>query len=358
MVSVPSSSSPPEQREGKEKIPVSMPSHESNGSSPSTHVTAAVERLEASDEPPLQRADALVELAMDLQKQPRDPQELIDALFLYDRAMDLVKEDAVARARILAGRGGALRRMPGSGLAELQQARDAFVEALPILREAGDAEEVAEVEMSYGLVLHAMAPTGQAKLQDAVQAYQRALRTFDAERYPREFATLHNNLATAYLSLRLAPEKEGLKEAMAVQSFQEALKVVTLEQDPSEYAMLQNNLGNALQAMRSSHPWENLLRALEAYDEALKVRTEYDTPVEFANTIANKANALMNLPDDPEHPEKGNPDRLRQAIALFHKAADVFQRHHLPERAQMVKRFAAELDAELRGAAATSGDDD
>jgi len=332
-----------------------MQTPEATTPDPSAHVTAAVERLATSHEPALQRADALVELALDLQKQPRDPQELIDALYLYDQAMGLVNGDAVARARILAGRGGALRRMPGSGLEELRQARDAFGEALPVLREAGDAEEVAEVEMSYGLVLHAMAPTGQAKLQDAVQAYQRALRTFDADRYPREFATLHNNLATAYLSLRLAPEKEGLKEAMAVQSFREALKVVSMEEDPTEFAMLQNNLGNALQAMRSSHPWENLLRAIEAYDEALKVRSEYDTPVEFANTISNKANALMNLPDDPEHPEEGNPGRLRQAIALFHKAADVFKRHHLADRAEMVKRIAAELDADLRGAAASSG---
>ncbi|MEM1028751.1 MAG: hypothetical protein AAF928_04110 [Myxococcota bacterium] len=333
----------------------SLPSMTASFGPPSDHVTATVARVTMSDEPPLRRADALVELALDLQKRPRDPQELVDALYLYDQALELLHDDPVARARILAGRGGALRRMPGSGVEELKQAREAFASALPVLREAGDAEEVAEVEMSYALVLHALAPTGLAKLQDAVQAYQRALRTFDAKRYPREFATLHNNLATAYLSLRLAPEKEGLKEAMAVQSFREALKVVTLEQDPTEYAMLQNNLGNALQAMRSAHPWENLTRALEAYDEALKVRTEFDTPVEFANTISNQANALMNLPDDPEHPERGNPNRLRRAIALFHKAADVFRRHHLPERAEMVKRLAAELDADLRGGVATSG---
>ncbi|NVB40876.1 hypothetical protein G6O69_23760 [Pseudenhygromyxa sp. WMMC2535] len=331
---------------------------------PSPHVAATVERLRASEQPAIQRADALVELATDLQKQPRDPQELIDALYLYDEALALVAGqdgegseggDAVARARILAGRGAALRRMPGSGVEELLAARDAFAEALPVLHEAGDAEEVAEVEMSYGLVLHALAPAGMAALKDAVQAYQRALRTFDAQHYPREFATLHNNLATAYLSLRLAPEKEGLREAMAVQSFRQALEVVTLEEDPSEYAMLQNNLGNALQAMRSSHPWENLLRAVEAYDAALEVRTEYDTPVEFANTLANKANALMNLPDDVDAPERGNPDRLRQAIALLHKAGDIFARCYLPDRAQIVKRLAAELDADLRGAATGGG---
>lgn len=313
----------------------------------SPHVQAMIDRVDEADRPALEKAESLVEVAFDLQKQPRAPQDLFDALALYDRAADLAREHPLARARSLAGKGAALRRMPGTGLEELTSAQDAFIEALPILREAGEPEEVAEAELTYGLVLQALASSGKAPLPDAVQAYQRALRVFTSEAYPREFAVIHNNLATAYLSMRLAPDREVMREALAVQSFREALKVVTLQDDPSEYAMLQNNLGNALQALRSKHPTENLLRAIEAYDEALKVRTRYDTPVEFANTIANKANALMNLPDDPEHPDRGNPRNLREAAQLLHEADQLFRAHGLEDRAHMVQEVLESLAPDL-----------
>ncbi|MEM9189392.1 MAG: hypothetical protein AAGF12_09470 [Myxococcota bacterium] len=314
---------------------------------PSEHVAATVERVAAAGRPDLEQAEALVDVALDLQKQPRAPQDLFDALYLYEKAVTLAEEFPAARARAIAGRGSALRRMPGGGLEALEGARSSFEEALPVLREVGEPEEVAEIEMSLGLVLQALANDHKASLGSAVAAYQRALKVFSRGRFPREFAILHNNLATAYLSMRLSPEQGKMREALAVQSFREALKVVTLEEDPTEYAMLQNNLGNALQAVQTSHRFENLHRAVEAYDEALKVRTEYDTPVEYANTLANKANALMNLPDVPGEEEKGNPKNTRQAIELLRKARAVFSEHHLPDRAQMVGELVDGLTREL-----------
>ncbi|MEL6342417.1 MAG: hypothetical protein AAFV53_04750 [Myxococcota bacterium] len=320
--------------------------------SPSPHITAAVERIAAGEPSPLRRAEALVEVAVDLQRQPRDPQQLVDAIFLYDQAARMAADAPLAYARATAGKGSALRRMPGAGLDVIVAARDAFEEALPLLRARGEPEEVAEVEMSYGLVLQTLAGAHKAPLPHAIQAYQRALRFFNATQHPREYAILHNNLATAYLSMRMDPQRGPLREALAVQSFQEALRCVTLESDPVEYAMLQNNLGNALQATRTTRPFEHLTRAVEAYDEALKVRTAYDTPVEFANTIANKANALMNLPDDPDEPGQGNPDNLNQAVGLLAQARDVFARHQLADRAQVVEQLRAQLAAELEVAGA------
>lgn len=314
---------------------------------PSPHITAAVDRITAGEPSPLRRAEALVEVAVDLQRQPRDPQALVDAIFLYDQAARLAADTPLARARAIAGKGSALRRTPGAELDVLVAARAAFEEALPILRQHGEAEEVAEVEMSYGLVLQALAGAHRAPLPKAIQAYQRALRFFQQEQHPREYAILHNNLATAYLSMRMDPSRDALREALAVQSFQEALRCVSLETDPVEYAMLQNNLGNALQATRTTRPFAHLARAVAAYDEALKVRTAYDMPVEHANTLANKANALMNLPDDPRHPEQGNPHNLLQAIQLLEGARDLFAAHQLSDRAGMVETLRAQLAQEL-----------
>ncbi|MED5374436.1 MAG: hypothetical protein VX899_25685 [Myxococcota bacterium] len=314
---------------------------------PRAHIQAAMERVRASGRSPLEQADALSEIALDLQRQPKDPQELWEAIALYEEAERLTADFPLGHARILAGKGAALRRMPGVGLDEMVAARDALDAALPVLREKGEDEETAEAEMVHGLILQALAPTGKARLADAVKAYQRALRVFQPPGFPREFAILHNNLATAYLSMRMAPEKEGVREALAVQSFQEALKVINLIDDPSEYAMLQNNLGNALQSTKTAHRLENLARAVEAYDEALKVRTPHDTPVEYANTISNKANALMNLPDDPEDPDKGNPIKLQQAVDLLVEAGNIFQQFGLPDRAQTVAGIADNLRQEL-----------
>jgi len=317
----------------------------------SPHIRETVREILTTERADLEKAEALVEVAWDLQKKPKDAQELADALYLYDRALELSNGQHLAWARAMAGRGAALRRMPSEGTETLEPARDALDAALTILREAGEPEEIAEIEMTLGLVIQSLAHASKAPLNDAVQAYQRALRTFRSESHPREFAILHNNLATAYLSMKLSPERDKLREALAVQSFREALTVVTLDGDPSEYAMLQNNLGNALQALRTSHVQENLRRAVEAYDEALKVRTPHDTPIEYANTIANKANALMNLLDDPEDPDAKNPINLRQAINLLRQAAKVFKQHGVNDRASIVITLAEDLDRELRGEA-------
>lgn len=313
----------------------------------SPHLEAAVAQAEAAEATPLLRAEALVAIAYDILRKPRSVQDLHDAHALYARAEAWAEAEPLAWARAAAGRGVVLRRLPGEGLENLEAARAAFERALAVLRVEGDAEEVAEIEMNYGLVLHTLANAGLAPMREAIAAYQRALRTFDREAHPREYAILHNNLATAYLSARLAPEREGLREALAVQSFQEALKVVTLERDPVEYAMLQNNLGNALQAVSSARRFENLQRAIAAYDEALKVRRRGAMPVEYANTLANKANALMNLPDDLEHLEVGNPRHLAEAIALLAEAGDVFREHGLAERAAVVDELAANLRREV-----------
>ena len=194
--------------------------------------------------------------------------------------------------------------------------------------------------------MQSLSQNGAARIQDAIQCYHRALRTFTREAYPQEFAILHNNLAIAYLSIPMSDERGKMSEALAVQSFEEVLKVINFVDHPSEYAMIQNNLGNALQYVSSSHVIENNLRALEAYDEALKVRTRRDTPLEYANTLANKANVLRNLPDDPENPGLGNAANIQKALALYREAHQIFTQFGQIGGAQIVAEALAELEAE------------
>lgn len=309
-------------------------------------VRAALTSAQDERAPAVERAEMLTELAMGLQRRPKTPEHLHAAVRLYDHALALCPADApLLRARITARKGTALQAIPESGTTWLAQARAAYEAMLPVLARLGTDEEVAEAEMNLGLVLQQLAGAGRARIADAIAAYQRSLRTFNAKRYPVEFAILQNNLATAFLSMPMTDERTKVREALAVQCFEEALKVVNLIDHPAEYAMLQNNLGNALQYASSSHAVENNLRALAAYAEALKVRTRATTPLEYANTIANKANCLWNLPEDPAHP--GTDSRLKEAKVCYQEAREIFASYGELEKAQMMTEAVGRLEREI-----------
>ena len=226
---------------------------------------------------------------------------------------------------------------------------------MPILVNCGRPEEIAEAEMNLGLVVQNLAGAGRARITDAISAYQRALRTFDKARFPREFAILQSNLATAFLSMPFTDERGKMREALAVQAFEEGLKVVNLIDHPSEYAMLQNNLGNALQYASSSHTLENNLRALDAYDEALKVRTREAAPLEYANTISNRANCLWNLPDEADTPQHGNRSNLAKAQADYMEARAIFMAHGELDKARIVAEAVDQIGREILSLPATNG---
>ncbi len=311
-------------------------------------VKAAIAAIESETSSLSEKIEMLLTIATDLQQKPKSSQQLEAAIALYDKAIELAfKSYPLFKARALAGKGTALRTIPSEDAELLLAAKQAYELALPILQELASPKEVAEVEMNLGLVLQALVSFQQAKMQDAISAYKRSLRVFNGLTHPQEYAILQNNIAIAYLSFPLAPEKGEMRQALAVQSLQEALQWITLRDHPLEYAMLQNNLANALQYLPSTHPLENNLQALTAYDEALKVRTLQDTPLEYANTIANKANLLYNLPDDVEHPEAGNRQNLLQAKAYYQEALQIFSQYGELGRGEVVAAVLVEVEREL-----------
>ncbi|MBU6450370.1 MAG: hypothetical protein KGS72_01230 [Cyanobacteria bacterium REEB67] len=320
---------------------------------PSHQYTQAVAAVESENVSLGEKIEMLMEIAMGLQQRPKSAQQLLDAVNLYNRALELCPEEAILfKARLQARKATALQMIPSEEAHFLMDAQKELEVSLPVFEEsnkqdlpgAATKEEIAEVQMNLGLVLQSLAGFHKAKITDAIFWYQRALRVFTKEAYPAEYAILHNNLATAYLSIPFSDEKAKMREALAVQSFEAALEVVTIEDMPSEYAMLQNNLGNALQYVSSSHAVENNLRALTAYDEALRVREFRTAPLAYANTIANKANCLRNLPDDPENPQAGNSKRLAEAAKLLKEAQVIFKANGEFGKAQSVAQTILELE--------------
>jgi len=320
-------------------------------------LSAALKAVESEAASVPEKAEMLMEIAMGLQQQPKDISDLDAAVTLYRKALEIVADQSpLLAARIRARMGTALMVTPSETTEPLEQAKSAFEDALAILSSEGEREEIAEAEMNLGLVLQSLSGQNKARVQDAISAYQRALRTFDKVKHPQEFAILQNNLATAFLSIPFVDERSAMREALAVQAFREGLSVVTLIDHPTEYAMLQNNLGNALQYASTSHRVENGFRALEAYEEALKVRNARNTPGEFANTIANMANCLSNLPDDPENPDSGNAENVARAVALYEEARALFARLGEHEKASITNSAIEALRiAQLQGATVAAG---
>ena len=220
------------------------------------NVKAALAAAESADATPSEKVEMLMEIAMSLQQNPKSVQDIHYAVSLYQKAASLCQTEPLLMARVQARMGTALNATPHNGPEYLLQAHTAFESAIPALKTYGSAQELAEAEMNLGLTIQSMAALGYARITDGINAYLRALRTFTREAYPAEFAILHNNLATAYLSMPVTEQNGKMREALAVQSFEEALQVVTLVDHPSEYAMLQNNLGNSLQYSSSSHAVE------------------------------------------------------------------------------------------------------
>lgn len=312
-------------------------------------VAAARRVAEESSASVAEKAEMLMEIAMGLQQRPKEAEDILAAIDLYREAAGLCREsDVLLCARIQARMATALMAVPSDDPEPLDEAHAALRRAIPLFSGLGTAEELAEAEMNLGLVLQSLAGIGRARIQDAIGAYQRALRTFGKFTHPREYAILHSNLATAFLSVPMASEAGKLSEALAVQSFEEGLSAVNLIDHPVEYAMLQNNLGNALQYASSSHRVENGFRALEAYDEALKVRNRRNSPIEYANTIANKANCLANLPDDPDDGGAGNPRHLAQALKLYREAREIFAAAGAIDRAAGATEAIRELEMAVR----------
>jgi len=313
-----------------------------------SEVKAALAAVEAEDASLAEKIEMLMEMAMGLQTRPKTPDHLRQAILLYEKALELCPAELfLLRGRLHARLATALQAVPADDLAPLKDAQRNLEAARDILKHDGTPEEMAEIEMNLGLVLQSLASANAVPITAAIAAYQRALRTFDAKAFPKEYAILQNNLATAFLSIPFSDERAKMREALAVQAFQEGLKVVNIIDHPSEYAMLQNNLGNALQYVSSSHSVENCLRALDAYDEALKVRTRATTPAEYANTIANYANCLRNLPDDVARPEHGNRKNLDKALQQYREAAEIFADFGEAQKVRIVSEIIAEIEAEL-----------
>ena len=170
-----------------------------------------------------------------------------------------------------------------------------YSEALSYLNQAielykEEEQEVlgAELFSKKAEILHQWAKSGMPHFyQQAIQAYQEALKVVKQDLYPYWFAEIHNRLGVLYAEMPEEQQKRSIWAAVSATSFVEALSFFTKEEYPYEYASVCHNYATALinypQAIRN----DNIEKALNYFNESLEIRTAEAYPQERTMTLLN-----------------------------------------------------------------------
>ena len=164
-----------------------------------------------------------------------------------------------------------------------------------------------------------------ARLEQAVAAYEAALKEWTRDKVPLDWAITQNNLGTA---LRTLGERErgNARLEEAVEAHEDALKECTRDKMPLDWARTQNNLGDALQTLgQRESGTARLDQAAEAYEAALEEWTRDKVPLDWAMTQNNLSNVLTTL---GQH-ESGTA-RLEEAVEACEAALEELTRDKVP----------------------------
>ncbi len=191
---------------------------------------------------------------------------------------------------------------------------DRAINALPL---NASRELRAELQIARALARQEVAGTERGALIAVVADLTEATKIFREDSHPELFALCNLHLGLAYLVMPMSDEGDRIRIGVAVNSLRAALRIYQRETHPLEWASTQLNLANALQYLPSVHQEENLDEAVQLYEELLQYRTRESDPIGFARILANQGNALGHLGvfDDAA-------DRLRTAQAIFAESGD------------------------------------
>jgi tetratricopeptide (TPR) repeat protein len=179
-----------------------------------------------------------------------------------DRAMTL---------RCLAETLGGLTHMEHD-LAVYNAAVQAYQAAIAIYSAAGDKIDEAQNQLMLGQILTAIALIDNNKeASQANQASNSALKVFDKEHYPQEWAEAQQAIAMNLANLGLHEAgPQGLREAVTI--LNDVLLVRTRAQMPHEWAVTQLLLGETLEKLGEQEPGASYFaEAVSAEKSALEV---------------------------------------------------------------------------------------
>jgi tetratricopeptide (TPR) repeat protein len=186
---------------------------------------------------------------------------------------------------------------------------------------AGDSDETGAALNNLGIALATLGErdSGTERLEQAVEAFQQALKEYTRDRVPLDWAATQKNLGTALQTLG-ARDSDTDRLEQAVEAYQQTLKEYTRDEVPLNWAATQNNLGDALKTLgaRDSDA-DRLEQAVAAFQQALKERTRDRVPLDWAMTRYNWAITELTLFEktaQAAHLDRAQ-DLLRTAAAEF-----------------------------------------
>jgi tetratricopeptide (TPR) repeat protein len=166
-------------------------------------------------------------------------------------------------------------------------------------------------------------------LDIAITGLEIVSTVFSRDQFPEEWATIQNNLGTAYQEITQGDLTQNIETS--IRYLEAALQVRTREASPEQWAETQNNLGVAYYSRIQGDRVESLELAIAAYEAALQVYTLENFPRDWAELQINLGAAYRErLQGDPD-------ENLELAIAAYEAALQVCTREAFPERWAMIQ---------------------
>ncbi|MEE8393119.1 MAG: cyclic nucleotide-binding domain-containing protein [Rhodospirillales bacterium] len=160
---------------------------------------------------------------------------------------------------------------------------------------------------------------------NAVEAYQAALKHQPREDHPFEWAVNSKNLGEVLLALAEINNDTEMLES-AADALSETLKVISRLDAPRLWASAQNSLGLALYRLDlRAGDTEVLKHSLASFQEALKVYTRADSPLLWAEVMSNFAQAAQVLGK-----QLRNPEVLKKAVSACQSVLEVRKKENAP----------------------------
>jgi tetratricopeptide (TPR) repeat protein len=173
---------------------------------------------------------------------------------------------------------------------------------------------------------------GSEQLQCSAELYRRLLdEHWTGESEQKERAAVQNNLGNVLL--RLGERNKSTKDLDdAVKAYEAALKVRTRDQAPQDWAITKINLASTFSRLGrleletgTGNGVERSNQAVSIYREVLKEQSESKTPQDWAMTQNNLADALIAL---GKHGKDAN--LLNEAVVACHATMRVWTRSSVP----------------------------
>ncbi|MCI0482588.1 MAG: hypothetical protein L0213_13495, partial [Candidatus Dadabacteria bacterium] len=134
------------------------------------------------------------------------------------------------------------------------------------------------------LVTRSFAEDAAGDIERAAGLYKEILGFFTKDKYPRESASVHNNLGAALNALCLKTGEPAYAR-QAVESIAESLSSEIFKDSPSDRALSYRNLGSAYASLAiHENPRENYLKAVEALGLALGIYKSCERQDDLAET--------------------------------------------------------------------------